>query len=231
MKVNGIDIKKYNAVQLTAEVLPPSLNIDYEILPGAALPTEFDTDMELGKVKLCIYFRGKDRNDIFRKMSELMKQFGKSCVLDIDGYKGRFKGYAASSDYEKMSVKNRHKLNVELDGYFYDDEIVLQLSNPTKVKVERAGSRKSPMILEVTAKAALKNYAISGINEDDIVINELAAGKTMVIDGTEGTVLIGGENAASAVDLWSFPVLDTEEKNITFSGGADVKIRYKPMWI
>ena len=30
MKVNGIDARKYNAKQLTAEVLPPSLAVDYE---------------------------------------------------------------------------------------------------------------------------------------------------------------------------------------------------------
>ena len=61
MKVNNIDIRKYNAKQLTAEILPPSLKVNYEILPGAAIPVEFDTDMELGRIKLCVYFRGKDR--------------------------------------------------------------------------------------------------------------------------------------------------------------------------
>ena len=38
MKVNGIDARKYNAKQLTAEVLPPSLAVDYEIVTGAFLP-------------------------------------------------------------------------------------------------------------------------------------------------------------------------------------------------
>lgn len=64
MKVNGIDARKYNAKQLTAEVLPPSLAVDYEIVTGAFLPTEFETDMELGQLKLCMYFRGKDRNSL-----------------------------------------------------------------------------------------------------------------------------------------------------------------------
>lgn len=38
MKVNGIDIRKYNAKQLTAEVLPPSLQTNYELITGAVIP-------------------------------------------------------------------------------------------------------------------------------------------------------------------------------------------------
>lgn len=59
MKVNGIDIRKYNAKQLTAEVLPPSLQTDYELITGAVIPQEFETDIPLGKLKLCLYFRGR----------------------------------------------------------------------------------------------------------------------------------------------------------------------------
>ena len=77
MKVNGIDARKYNAKQLTAEVLPPSLAVDYEIVTGAILPTEFNTDTELGKLKLCMYFRGKDRNSLIRKMSAFLEKLHK----------------------------------------------------------------------------------------------------------------------------------------------------------
>ena len=80
MKVNGIDARKYNAKQLTAEVLPPSLAVNYEIVTGAFLPTEFETDMELGQLKLCMYFRGKDRNSLIRSMSAFLENFTKSSV-------------------------------------------------------------------------------------------------------------------------------------------------------
>ena len=44
MKINGIDIKKYDAKQLTADVQPPSFSNSYEWLTSAALPTEFETE-------------------------------------------------------------------------------------------------------------------------------------------------------------------------------------------
>ena len=66
MKINGIDIKKYDAKQLTADVQPPSFSNSYEWLTSAALPTEFETEVQMGHLKLSIYFKGKDRNNIIR---------------------------------------------------------------------------------------------------------------------------------------------------------------------
>ena len=66
MKINGIDIKKYDAKQLTADVQPPSFSNSYEWLTSAALPTELETEVQMGHLKLSIYFKGKDRNNIIR---------------------------------------------------------------------------------------------------------------------------------------------------------------------
>lgn len=152
MKVNGIDARKYNAKQLTAEVLPPSLAVDYEIVTGAFLPTEFETDMELGQLKLCMYFRGKDRNSLIRSMSAFLENFTKSSVVEVDGYKGKFKAYTASSDYSKMKVKTRYKLNITLEGYFFDDELKLEYDGITQTTIDRQGTRKAPAIIEVVCE-------------------------------------------------------------------------------
>lgn len=231
MKVNGIDVRKYNAKQLTAEVLPPSLSIDYDIVPGAILPTEFETDMGLGKLKLCLYFRGKDRNSLIRTMSAFLENFTKSSILEVDGYKGRFKAYTASSDYAKMKVKNRYRLNIDLDGYFFDDELNLEYDGITQTTIERQGTRKSPVIIEVYAKKVLKNYKISGF-EDDITVEQLAAGQTLIIDGEEGRVTNNGADAFDSVDMWKFPAITRAQTELQFSSvDAIVRIRYKPMWI
>lgn len=231
MKVNGIDARKYNAKQLTAEVLPPSLAVNYEIVTGAILPTEFETDMELGKLKLCMYFRGKDRNSLIRKMSAFLENFTKSSVLEVDGYKGKFKAYTASSDYSKMKVKTRYKLNIVLEGYFFDDELNLEYDGITQTTIDRQGTRKAPAIIEVYAKKALKNYKISGF-EDDIIVEQLAAGQTIIIDGEEGRITNNGADAFGSVDLWKFPTIAQQQTALKFSNAdAVVRIRYKPMWI
>lgn len=81
MKVNGIDIRKYDAKQLTVDVQPPGINVNYEWITRALLPAEFDTDVTMGHLKLSVYFRGQNRNKIIRTASEFMQNFTKSCDL------------------------------------------------------------------------------------------------------------------------------------------------------
>lgn len=231
MKVNGIDIRKYNAKQLTAEVLPPSISVDYEIITGAALPAEFDTDMPLGTLKLCLYFRGKDRNNIIRNMSDFLENFGQSSILQVDGYKGYYKAFVSGTDYTKLKVKDRYKLDLELKGYFYDTEKTLLYDGVKECQFERMGSRKCPAVIEITAKNQLNNYTITGLT-DIITVENLQAGKTLVIDGENGTATIDGINAFDMVSLWQFPALESKDIKLTFSScDAAVKIRYKPMWL
>lgn len=232
MKINGIDIRKYDAKQLIADVQPPSISNDYEWLTGAALPIEFDTEIKMGHLKLSIYFKGKDRNNIIRSASEFMMNFKKACRLELDGYKGTYIGFITSDDYEKKNVKERYIVNIEFDGFFVDDELSITFDGRTDASFYKVGTRDAPCIVEIYAKNTLTNYRIVGLGEDDITVESLAAGKTIVIDAKKGLVTIDGENAFDKVDFWTFPVLRAGETALTFSNtNARVTIKYTPMWI
>ena len=232
MKINGIDIRKYDAKQLTADVQPPSFANSYEWLTGAALPTEFETEVQMGHLKLSIYFKGKDRNNIIRAASEFMSNFTKACKMELDGYKGTYIGFITSNDYEKKNVKQRYVVNLEFDGFFVDDDLSITFDGKTSASFYKVGTRDAPCVVEVYAKSALTNYTITGLGEDDIIIESLAAGKTVVIDAKTGLATIDGANAFDKVNMWTFPVLKTGETALTFSNTkARVTIRYTPMWI
>lgn len=232
MKVNGIDARKYNAKQLTVDVQPPSIAVNYEWMTRATLPTEFDTDVTMGHLKMTVYFRGKDRNSIVRNMSEFMGNFTQACDLDLDGYKGKYRGFLTNDNFEKTIKKSRYILSLEFDGFFYDDELEIVFDAVTSGAFFLVGSRKAPCIVEVYAKSALTNYAIRGFGADDIIVESLAAGKTAIIDGIKGTVKVDGANAFDKVNLWEFPAISAGETALSFSNTwAKVTIRYKPMWI
>jgi phage-related protein len=165
-------------------------------------------------------------------MSEFMANFTTACDLELDGYKGKYRGFMTTNDFEKTITKKRYKINLEFDGYFYDDEISLTFDGVTSGSFYMVGSRKAPCTVEVYAKSTLTNYTISGLGDDDIIVESLAAGKTAIIDGTKGLVTISGENAFDKVNLWEFPAITTGETTLSFSSSkAKVTIRYKPMWI
>lgn len=232
MKVNGIDLRKYDAKQLTVDIQPPTVTVNNEWITGALQPTEFKTDTTMGHLSICVYFRGKDRNSIIRKMSEFMANFTEACDLEIDGYKGKYRGYLTADDFEKTITKKRYKINLEFDGYFYDDEITVTFDGVTSGCFFMTGSRKTPCILEVYAKSALTNYTIKGLSDDDIIIQNLASGKTLIIDGLKSTATISGANAFDKVSLWEFPAIKPQKVSLVFSSNkATVTIRYNPMWI
>jgi hypothetical protein len=232
MKINETDIRVYNAKQLTVDVQPPSIINNYEWLSGATLPTELDTDIQMGHLKLAIYFKGKDRNSIIRSASEFMMNFTKPCRLELDGYKGTYIGFITANDYEKKNVKQRYIVNLEFDGFFVDDDLSITFDGETAASFYKVGTRDAPCVVEVYAKSTLTNYAIAGLGEDDIIIESLVAGKTVVIDAKTGLVTIDGDNAFDKVHMWAFPVLKTGEIALTFSNAeARVTIRYTPMWI
>lgn len=232
MKVNGIDARKFNANQLTVEIQPPVVAVNYEWMTGALQPTEFETDVTMGHLKMCVYFRGRDRNGIIRTMSEFMANFTTACDLELDGYKGKYRGFLTADDFEKTITKKRYKINLEFDGYFYDDEIAVTFDGVTFGSFYMFGSRKTPCILEVYARSALTDYVIKGLGDDDITVQSLAGGETVIIDGIRGIVTISGANAFDVVSLWEFPFIKPGGTVLEFSDdSARVKIRYHPMWI
>ena len=232
MKVNGIDIRKYDARQLTVDVQPPDINVNYEWITKALYPEEFETDITMGHLKLSVYFRGQDRNKIMRTASEFMQNFTKACELELDGYKGTYKGYMTSNEYEKKSVKNRYVINLEFDGFFYDDQLDLVFDGKKTATVYNAGTRSAPCTIEIYAKSALTNYEITGLSKESIVVEALEAGKTMIIDGIRGIVTVDGKNAFNRVNMWEFPRMATGEITLGFSSdAAKINVKYSPMWI
>lgn len=232
MKVNDIDISKYGAKQLTADVQPPSISANYEWVTGAVLPMELESEVQMGHLKLSVYLKGKNRDGIIRSASELMANFTKVCDLEIDGYTGKYRGFMTANDYAKTIAKDRHILNIEFDGFFYDEEQELVFDGTDAAVVSKIGTRDTPCIIEIYAKSNLTNYIVRGFGDDNIVVSSLAAGKTVVIDGVTGLVTIDGENAFDLVSLWEFPKLAAGETSLTFSSTqATLKIRYTPMWI
>ena len=232
MRFDGTDIRKFGAVQLKVEEQPPQLAANYEILPGALLPTEYETTPPLGSLKITIYFRDVSRAALQRTMSAFMAQLRRSCVIDeIKGFKGKYKAFLTDDSYQATKVLNKKILELSFDGYFFDDEKEVTFSAVAAGTLHADGSRETPCIVEVTALSGLTNYTFT-LNDEEYKIAQLAAGKTIIIDGKSGKATLDGVNAFGVVDMWNFPSLQPGANALTFgSTNAAVKIRFIPMWM
>lgn len=232
MQVNGIDIRQYGAKLLTVEEQPPAMAVEKEMILRSLVPTEYETDVPLGTLKITLYFRAKNRAELQRAVSRFMMQFKTSAVLtEIQGYKGSYKAYLTEDSLTKTTSLSKKVLELSLDGYFFDDDMTLEFDGKTTGRVLIDSSRDTPCIVSVAAKEDLEGYTI-GINDEEYKIESLAAGKTLIIDGVSGKATVDGENAFDAVDFWKFPRLAAGENRLTFSSeSAKVEITYTPMWI
>ena len=233
MKVNSVDIKKYNAKQLTVDIQPPTIAVNSEWLEGAAVPHEFPTEVKYGTLKLTLLFRGSGRNEIIRTMSNFLSLLTKRSELQLDGYKGIYIGDMVSSSVEKLKVSTKYILSLQFNGYMTDEEVVNVYKGLTSVKFTTLGTRNTPCVIDVLPQVSLQQYIISGFGENDIVISGLETGRIITIDAKKGTVTEDGINKFADCDIWEFPVLKAGQENvITYSSGhSHVTIHYSPKWL
>ena len=230
MTVNGIDIRTFNAKQLTADPQPPQVAVNYDWSEKQKLPQERRTEQKAGHLKLTIYFRGDSRAKIMRQISEFLLLFDKKVEMELDGYKGTYVGMMTGRSITKTKVPNRYKVDLELDGYFKDDIIEKKLKEKTELYV--IGTRETPCILILrNGTGESQTTQITGLTEETINA-EVPGGATLIIDGENGLVTIDGVNAFDQVDMWEFPYLQPKKTVIECSNSnIDVTMEYCPMWL
>lgn len=232
MRINEINIKRYDAKQLTVEVIPPKIEVKTEWLEKKILPQELGMNLGIGNIKVTLLLGGESRSEIIRNASELLLNFSNATILDLDGYKGKYKGYLKNNSLMKTISPKRYKLELELEGYLIDEMIEIDASNKSTVEFVANGTRKAPCIIEIIPQKDIGKLSIGGF-EEMISISNLTSGKIILIDSEKGIVLEEGVNKFAEIDMWEFPYIDIRRTNmVTFSDvTCNVKIKYSPMWI
>lgn len=233
MKIDGIDIRKFNAKQLTVDIQPPKIAVENEWIDGAPVPLEFETFIKAGTLKLSILFRGDSRSQIVHNVSNFMALLTHGVVMQLDGYKGYYTGKLTDDSLSKTIVKTRYTVNLTFAGYMIDDEIKNTYIDKDTAQFDVLGTRDAPCIVEITPTVDMSEYRIDGFGDDPIIIKNLEAGKKIIIDGAAGTATQDGVNKFADVDLWDFPKLTHGQKYVlNFSSNKCVVVmRYNPMWI
>lgn len=230
MQINEIDIRKYNAVQLTVDMQPPQMNTEWEWVNGAPCPLIYPTKSSVGRITVTILFRGKERYQILRAISSLIAECEQKVTLKLDGYRGYFVGALQTEETTKTRVKNRYILSMSFDGYMTDNEIEKTYEHKSVAEFEAEGTHDAPCVVEITPSQDIASFEI-GWGSDKIKINNLKSGVPVIIDGVKGLITENGANKFSETDLWTFPTVRCKGANkITFSSDkCVVKIRYAPI--
>ena len=231
MKINDTDVSTYGFKYLRREISPPQFEIyGREWLKNAPSPVLGDRRVRYTPIKVTLLYEGT-KQEYETMKSVLLDKIKESTIKfkDLDFY------YDVSLDdaeTEKYQNPRFREFTLVLDGYSkYKDEITELASRVSSKTINVPGTMETPCIVEITPSINLIDIVITGLGEEFKVKN-LTAGKKIIINGEDGTVLENGMNKFKDYDGWEFPRLSPGSRTITFSqDSTDITIRYKPRWL
>lgn len=232
MRINGLDIKKYGAKQLTVDISTSSISNNSEYNINALLPMFLDGNISFKNIDVCLLFKGNSRDEILENISNLVSKLLGEVTLNLDGYTNLFNVVLKDSKTEKTKSKYTYKKVLNFIGYEYKEQIIEEVNRVTSKTLNITGNLITPAIVEVTPTTDLVDIRIEGLADDPIIIKNLTANKKVVIDGELQKVTIDGINKYGDTDMWDFPRLNPGTNTITVSrNSCDIKIKYKPRYI
>lgn len=238
MKVNGIDINRFSARQLRYEIEHREVTSKSEW--PAAFETPFMEKSQKGfkciTVSIAVYGRGKE--EVVRNRSNLLAIMYDELKLELDGYTNYFECVLDRITVKESIKRKCHEMILKFIGYEFGNEISTTMKNTTG-SIEVEGNDRTPCIVEITASVDLASVELTGMaynqisgEKESITIKNLKAGKKVVINGEDCTVLQEGVNKFADTEMWEFPVLKPGRNIVSCSSDkCTVTLKYKPRYV
>lgn len=232
MDVNGVNINLYGATQLEVDIQNYKYRSEYTLLNNSLNPVKLSTNETLKSIKVDILFKGNNRDEVLSNISSFVMLLKDEVIINLDGYNNSFKVYLENDSIEKKKSKRKYKLKLEFKGYSMKDEIVENINRINSKTIEISGTQTTPAVVEITPSVYISDIKLEGLADDPIIIKNLTANKTVILDGELQKVTVDGVNKYGDADMWDFPRLKPGENKITVNkNNCYIKIKYKPRFI
>ena len=232
MLVNDIDIKIFNAKQLTVDIQTSTFENSSEWIKGALSPFFDKNTIGFKTIKVELYFEGESRDEILNNISNLLSKLKGIVILKLDGYAKNYECILNGNETTKTVSGRAYKKTLTFIGYEFGNEIIETMNLTTSKTITVQGNTETPAIVEITPTSDLIDITLNGFGEDSITIKNLTANKKVILDGEAGLVTVDGANKYLDTDFWEFPTLQPGTNTITCSRStATITIKYKPRWI
>lgn len=224
MFVNNVDVSIYKARLLTKQPKTGAIVSYREWLRGAIQPILSGQDIQDAPLILDIYVKGDTEQETQENISNLVAQF-KKCTIKFDELDFYFDCVLDSVDSNRVT-KLKYQLTFNLIcSCKYKDTITIQANAVASITINNPGNLEAPEVIEITP-----NVNIGSITVGDFTINNLTAGKMVIVNTEDWTVLENGINKYGDFD-GDFPTLEPGTNTITISNtSCNVLIKFKPRW-
>ncbi|MEG0667846.1 MAG: phage tail family protein [Clostridium sp.] len=232
MIVNGINISGFGATQLSVEIQNYKYKTEYYMSNKSLNPIKLKTTEALKSIKVDILFKGNNKNEVLENISKFMIMLKDKVIIKLDSYDNLFEGYLENDSIVKKKNSKKLKLKLEFRGYSVRGNVIEHMDKVTNKNINVLGTQETPAVVEITPISDTIDIAVEGLSDDPIIIKNLKANKTVIIDSELQKVTVDGVNKYSDTDMWDFPSLSPGQNNIRVSkNNCNIKIKYKPRWI
>lgn len=243
MKVNGIDLEtKYGTKILVGQqtIRERSIITFTDWLDDSDRPIEsrepkgkfYDVEAEFIVI-------GTSKTDAELTVSNIISDC-RSGYIELDNVDLELKGELKEAQKDFLS-RWRYSLSLTFQAWDKAADEVSVTTSASEAIISVTGNLETPCIIELTPSGAITSYTIKGAARDpvtgeaeDIVVKNLSAGKTVIIDGDACTVTEDGANKYADTEMWEFPTLLPGSNTLTFASSSvscSVTIKYKPRYI
>ncbi|MCB2308894.1 phage tail family protein [Clostridium estertheticum] len=234
MLINNINISNFKAKLMDRKIVNAKFEIINEWVDDSLNPFVKDKDNLKYKYKtltftLDVICRGA--NELETMKSNLTKQLAISTIKfdDIDFY---YRGFVIDDITPNYIMEGNETLDITMLVIAEKTEVIEIMNRVTSKTINVTGNTETPCIVEITASIDTIDIILEGFADDPIIIKNLKANKTVIVDGESQTVTVDGINKYGDSEMWDFPSLSPGNNNLKFSrNNCDIKVKYKPRFI
>lgn len=232
MLINNIDVKTFYGKQLTADIQPINF-VNKDIWVAAAImPTFIESDLTFKNINIVMLFHGDSRDSILLNISKVLSHLKNESDIVLDGHNHIYKVKLDSSNIVKSMNKHAYRLELKFKGYEYSSEVTIQANKTNSYTVNNVGTCITPARIEITSEINQIDFTIEGLGKYPIKVTGLNAGKTLIIDAEDGTIIEDGSSRFKDVEIWEYPKLLAGDNTIKFSrNNVNVTFKFKPHYI
>ena len=238
MRVNGIDISAFSAKQLRYEIEHREVESQSEWPAALETPVMKKGAKGFKTITVSVAVYGKGKEAVILNRSNLLAIMYEKLELELDGYSNHFECILDKITVKEAIKRKCHEVTLKFIGYEFGTEISTSITGTVKT-ISVKGNDETPCIVEITPSVDLASVDIDGVaynyiseDKETITVRNLKAGKKVIINGEDCTVLQDGMNKFADADLWEFPVLKPGTNTISCSSDKCTVVRkYKPRYV